>query len=215
MIAETQLHIVTVEAIFAHRRRRSYYKRTKRISRSTLVSVPHRVIECSLACERQYELPRMITMSIASIRLKLLSGFIAAIIILTMTGALRANAQIRSMSESDIRKELIGSPMKGFYVDGRPWDETYFSDGRIRYRDLENNWQGKWSFRGSGFCTFYNDRANGGCWQVLKVSQNCYEFYAMSRAGVPLKKPFGQSPIWVARGWRVSHASTCDPQVGV
>ena len=154
-------------------------------------------------------------MSIAVIRVKLLAGFVALLIPLTMSGALRAKAQPRFMSQSDIRGDLIGPPMTGFYVDGKPWDETYFSDGRITYRDPENNWQGKWSFRGGGFCTFYNDRANGGCWKVLKVSENCYEFYALSRTGDPLTNPSGQSRIWVARGWRASRASTCDPQVGV
>ena len=122
---------------------------------------------------------------------------------------------MRVMSEHDIRKELIGPPMTGTYASGSPWDETYFKDGHIVYRDEKNNWVGKWSFRGRRFCTFYNQGVNGGCWYVLKTSDNCYEFYSAFR---PFPSDKGGSPgrtSWVARGWRTSRPSTCDVEVGV
>ena len=126
-----------------------------------------------------------------------------------------ACATMLVMSEAEIRKELIGPPMTGTYVDGRPWDETYYPDGHIIYHDLDNNWQGEWSFRGNGFCTYYNDEANGGCWRIVKTSENCYEFYAIGRLGKDGKGAGDKSIRWVARGWRASLASTCIPQVGV
>ena len=141
-----------------------------------------------------------------------LPGLCLAMLIGTIWAALAADF---AMSEQDIRGELIGVPMQGNYVDGRPWDETYFPDGRISYHDLSNNWSGQWSFRGSGFCTFYNDGANGGCWLVHKVSENCYEFYSLGRNEKKFKDLPERRLVWVARGWRRSHASTCDPQVGV
>ena len=120
------------------------------------------------------------------------------------------------MSQSDIQNELIGPPMKGVYDDGSPWDETYFADGHIVYQDATNNWVGKWSFRGKGFCTFYNGGVNGGCWRVLKTSENCYEFYPVNQKRAQEKDKRRRKVItWIARGWRRSHASTCDPEVGV
>ncbi len=152
------------------------------------------------------------------------AGVVTALILLILIGpAVAARSpggganpvEYGPMSETQIRAELIGPPMRGSYADGQPWDETYFPGGRISYKDSTNNWQGKWSFRGRGFCTFYNDGTNGGCWQILKTSENCYEFYAMSRAGVPLATVPGRRRVWVARGWRASRGSTCDPEVGV
>lgn len=120
-----------------------------------------------------------------------------------------------AMSEDAIRKELIDIPLAGHYFDGRPWEETYFTDQRITYRDSTNRWTGKWSFRGAGFCTFYNEGRNGGCWQIVKISGNCYYFYALQRSGRPrLAKPGEGRRRWTARGWRKDQASSCDVEVG-
>ena len=151
-----------------------------------------------------------------SVRALIAAAFCGILAIWLVVGVpLISSATVLALTEKNIRDELIGPPMKGTYVDGRPWDETYFANGSITYRDQDNKWQGQWSFRGTGFCTFYNDGANGGCWQILKISENCYEFYSMTRSGMPKSDHKGRSVTWVARGWRASQASTCDPEVGV
>ena len=122
---------------------------------------------------------------------------------------------VGEMTEDQIRIELIGPPMKGNYADDQPWDETYFHDGSITYADTMNNWQGIWSFRGAGFCTYYNEGQNGGCWTILKTSANCYEFYPVARAGKLIPRKPDQRRTWTARGWRTTAASTCDVGVGV
>lgn len=129
------------------------------------------------------------------------------------SGRIRSEDQ-PGMSEAAIRKELIDVAMTGHYFDGQPWEETYFADQRITYKDTNNNWIGEWSFRGSGFCTFYNKGRNGGCWQIIKTGTNCYYFYGMPTDGNPPAATPGRLRKWTARGWRKDAASSCDVEVG-
>lgn len=146
----------------------------------------------------------------------LMTGFLLASTLTWSATAREADRVFQQgMSEAAIRAELIDVPLEGQYVDERPWAETYFKDGRIEYKDPQANWTGQWSFRGAGFCTFYNEGSSGGCWRVIKSSSNCYYFYGLQRSGEPFRGVPGKSQGWTARGWRKSKPSTCDVAVGV
>ena len=127
-----------------------------------------------------------------------------------------ASAMPAWMSEDAMRAAFIGKTLDGHYVDGLRWTETYNPDGRLEYRETARNGVGYWYFRGSVFCTFYDPGygLNGGCWNAIKTSANCYEFYAVGSDGDDEAGP-GPFGSWTARAWRRSEASTCQEKPAV
>jgi len=122
-----------------------------------------------------------------------------------------SRADLPFLSEKAVRTEIVGRTLTGYYVDGQPWTETYLPDTGISYQDRLYSWSGTWSFEGSAFCTFYNQRANGGCWLVRKISANCFEFYIASGGLLEEQLPDATRDVghWTARGWRTDARSTC------
>ena len=127
-----------------------------------------------------------------------------------------------------MREAFAGQTLDGHYGSGTTWTETYHADSRIDYRESSRVAKGRWHFRGGTFCTFYDPpyvpAFVGGCWQVLQMGKNCYEFYT---AGTQLPRGgrreedkddgtkdgdddmLSQPLRWNARGWRPSEPSTC------
>ena len=137
------------------------------------------------------------------------------------------------MSEEAMRADFAGQTLDGHYGSGTTWTETYFADGRIDYRESNRTAQGHWHFRGGVvFCTFYDPPYSpafvGGCWQVIKIGANCFEFYSAG-AQLPGRRPddegakdnqdedgLAPQPLrWNARGWRTSEPSTCPDKPSV
>ncbi len=111
-----------------------------------------------------------------------------------------------------MRADFIGQELAGYYADGRTWTETYHADGGISYREVDRQVMGRWSFRGSVFCTFYGPGFAGACWFARKTSANCFEFFLAT------SEPEGEISLpkrWNARGWRTDIASTCEGLPGV
>ena len=126
------------------------------------------------------------------------------------------------MSEEAMRAAFIGKTLDGHYGNGLTWTETYFSDGRLDYREPERRAAGQWSFRGHVFCTFYDGaRAQppltGGCWTAIRSGTNCYEFYlaGLSREDPAEDDTEGAIQRWNARGWRQDEPSTCQDKPSV
>jgi hypothetical protein len=144
---------------------------------------------------------------------------LAVLATLACTLALPAGGVDRGwMTEAAMRTAFIGKTLDGHYVNGERWTETYTPDGRLDYRESVRKGQGYWLFRGRVFCTFYDpgQGLNGGCFNALQASSNCYEFYfagateadaerESSREAAP--DPLGS---WVARAWRRGEPSTCE-----
>ena len=133
------------------------------------------------------------------------------------------------MSEDAMRTDFVGQTLDGHYGSGLNWTESYANNGRLDYREGARRASGSWSFRGPVFCTFYDPVFrgvfSGGCWQVLKTSANCYEFFTAARApGAtgPDRKDDGDDSAepgartqWNARGWRRDQPSTCEDKPSV
>lgn len=132
------------------------------------------------------------------------------------------------MSEEAMRADFAGETLDGHYGNGTTWTETYFPDGRIDYKENQRMALGRWSFSAGAFCTFYDPpfvpAFVGGCWQVLKLGPNCYEFYTAGARLPP--QPGAQDdeddagaramPLrWNARGWRTSQPSSCPEKPSV
>jgi hypothetical protein len=121
------------------------------------------------------------------------------------------------MTQSEIRTDLVGHAMKGYYRpvqgddrSGERWIDDYAADGGIKYSDSRVVWTGRWSFQNDVFCTYYNDGVDGGCYLVRAVSRNCYEYVIVPNDWSQRSVPAGASAEWFARGWRSSETSTCE-----
>ena len=125
------------------------------------------------------------------------------------------NAMPAWMSEEAMRTAFIGKTLDGHYVDGLRWTETYDPGGRLDYSEAARTGVGYWYFQGNVFCTFYDPGhgLNGGCWNAIRTSANCYEFYTAAFDG----DEAGQGPLgsWAARAWRRGEPSTCHEKPSV
>ena len=81
------------------------------------------------------------------------------------------------LSESELERTFSGQTLVGSYVDGINFRDAYAADGNVAYQDERVSWQGEWYVAAGLFCTFYNERQNGGCFRVRRLSQNCYAFF--------------------------------------
>lgn len=136
-----------------------------------------------------------------------------ALLAIGLTCALAARADALDgawLSAEDARAELIGYAMQGYYQDGERWTDAYARDGSIAYTDERVTWTGEWLFQGNVFCTFYNDRVDGGCYLMRQLSRNCFEYVIVPNDWRGPDLPEGSSDTWFARGWRSEHPSTCD-----
>lgn len=121
-----------------------------------------------------------------------------------------ANAAEAWLSEADIRREMIGHAMNGYYRDGVRWVDDYAHDGAIAYHDTFNAWTGKWSFQGNVFCTFYEGSTVGGCYMARQLSRNCFDFVIVPNDWRGPGLAPGATADWFAKGWRGGEASTCE-----
>jgi hypothetical protein len=142
-------------------------------------------------------------------------GFVAAVFVGVVMGTLSTAKALERradvwMSEADIRREMVGHAMKGYYRDGVRWVDDYSRDGAIAYHDDRNTWTGKWSFQGNVFCTFYEGGSIGGCYLVRQLSANCFDFIVVPDDWRGPDLAPGTPASWLARGWRGEEASTCE-----
>lgn len=118
------------------------------------------------------------------------------------------------LSPERLRAELGGFTIKGYYTADRVnFVEVYKADGVIAYKDDLKADAGQWFVRGQAFCTFY-DKINGGCWYVIKRSDNCFEFYSAPHTGAPVGQGDldGRKPQALAA--RDSDKVTCEVWLG-
>lgn len=138
-----------------------------------------------------------------------------------LVSAMPAAALAPYLSEAAIREAIVGQTLDGHYGNGMTWAETYMSDGKLDYREASRAAKGAWSFRpGNVFCTFYDPSPSGtlsgGCWQVIKSSANCFEFYvAAETPSFDAEEGMPAPTQWNARGWRRGEPSTCGEKPSV
>lgn len=114
------------------------------------------------------------------------------------------------LDDASIRELVIGHDFVGRYNTGKPWAEDYHASGSLRYREANIDVDGYWTLADGVFCTLYSRQLGGGCWRVLRVSANCFEFYGASRG--PGRS--NTDTAWTAQGWKTKEAPTCGaPQI--
>jgi hypothetical protein len=139
----------------------------------------------------------------------------AWLIFAMLSGAVPALAAetVQTLNETAIQQAIVGKSFSGVYGDNSTWSETYLVDGDLRYSDPEITSSGAWRVLSDRLCTLYQADIDGGCFLVIKRSDNCFDFYAVrSEDGVPLanQDAIAAGEDWIARGWRADIATTCE-----
>lgn len=138
---------------------------------------------------------------------------LAALAVLAGIGA--AEAIESWMDEAAMRAAFAGKTIQGNYASGRAFTETYRADGGIDYRERDVAYVGHWSLQGGTFCTIYHSDPTGGCYQVRQVSDNCYEFYFVTRTEAQAAERDLSRPAWTARAAVSDRDATCTDKPSV
>ena len=118
------------------------------------------------------------------------------------------------MSRDEIVAAFVDQQLSGIYPSGVPWREKIRPDGTSDYREGSARREGRWWMRGDHFCFSYATPQSGGCFQVIRIGQNCYELYAIDPAG--RSQPPPRAPgHWNGRMWREDIPATCEEKPAV
>lgn len=130
-----------------------------------------------------------------------------------MSGLL-AHAQIalNPLSGGEIAQYLFGRTVTGEYDSGKAWAERFNRDGTSEYSEDGILRRGRMTLRGNRLCFEYGqiDGLVGGCFEVWKRGQNCFDFYGVGDGTLSAtlnQKRFGEA--WSARAWYSDEPSTC------
>lgn len=107
---------------------------------------------------------------------------------------------------------FVGKVFRGIYQDGTRWREAYLVDGEVDYEDDYRAARGDWFVEDGLLCTFYHTGLTGGCFIVMRRSENCFDFYAVDpRTDMPdaSKQAIQAGYDWTAQGARSDRTSTC------
>ena len=119
------------------------------------------------------------------------------------------------MDESAIRAAFSGKTIQGNYASGKAFTESYAADGAIDYRERGIEYRGHWSIQAGSFCTIYHTDPAGGCYSVRHVSENCYEFYYVTRTEAQAAERDLGRPAWTARAAVADRDASCSDRPSV
>ncbi len=128
--------------------------------------------------------------------------------------ASRSSAMTAWLNDAELQR-FSNVTIDGRYADGKPFTEHYGSDGRLNYVEHGMTLGGHWSITQGTFCTIYDVDATGGCYRVMRVDTNCYEFYFVSRTEEQAPGPNDGKPRWTARGAIQGQTSACRDEPSV
>lgn len=128
---------------------------------------------------------------------------------ITLVGTALAQFAPTPLSKSQIRNEMFGHLFTGEYSNGGRWAErlngnltsVYVEDGRPIHGHMD--------FQGSNLCFEYPNRTDleGGCFEIWKRGQNCFDFYSTNSVASLEERRWGRA--WMARAWISNQPSTC------
>jgi hypothetical protein len=122
--------------------------------------------------------------------------------------ASRSSAISAWLNDSELQR-FSNATIDGRYANSKPFTESYGSDGRLHYVERGMTLGGHWSITQGTLCTIYDLDETGGCYRVMRVDTNCYEFYFVSRTEEAAPGPNDGKPRWTARGAIQGQASAC------
>ncbi|HRD76769.1 MAG TPA: hypothetical protein PK264_12680 [Hyphomicrobiaceae bacterium] len=139
------------------------------------------------------------------IKLVMLSGGAVAI---AAFGARAQDQSGQSMSGAEIQAEFVGRRLAGIYPHGTVWSETVVKDGTTDYLERGVRNAGRWRIEGNLFCFSYARLLAGGCFEVIRLSPNCFDLYAWPSLAAPTDAPRRKS--YNGKMWLADQPATCD-----
>jgi hypothetical protein len=112
-------------------------------------------------------------------------------------------------------QRFSNATVDGRYANGKSFTEHYGSNGRLNYVEQAMTLGGHWSITQGTLCTIYDFDVSGGCYRVMRVDTNCYEFYFTSRTEQTAPGPADGKPRWTARGAIQGQPSACKDEPSV
>lgn len=116
------------------------------------------------------------------------------------------------MEGEELKETFSGVTIDGHYSDGRYFTERYGRDMALQYSEGPREVSGHWSVISGAFCTIYENDPAGGCFRVVRVGANCFEFYFVTRSEEEAEAGEFGKPGWTARGWVKGRRSTCQEE---
>lgn len=145
-------------------------------------------------------------------KLLVLTGGAAA---LSIAGPAPRSAAISAWLNDAELQRFSNATIEGRYASGKAFSEHYASNGRLSYLERGMTLGGHWSITQGSLCTIYDFDETGGCYRVMRVDTNCYEFYFVSRTERAVPGPEGGKPRWTARGAIQGQPSACKDEPSV
>lgn len=139
--------------------------------------------------------------------------FAAPLALLLLATAQTAPPKPKLLKGPEIIAAFEGKTVTGAYHDGLAFRESYLSGGKIDYWDPRAASAGNWSVVNNLFCTFYTSMV-GGCFSVIQVSANCFDFYAAADNEQQALEDTLRAD-YTARGAIQGTASTCPDDLQV
>ncbi len=118
------------------------------------------------------------------------------------------------LNDAELQR-FSNATIDGRYANGKPFTEHYGSNGRLNYVEQTMTLGGHWSITQGTLCTIYDVDVTGGCYRVMRVDTNCYEFYFVSRTEEQAPGPNDGKPRWTARGAIQGQPSACKDEPAV
>ncbi|MFT3732670.1 MAG: hypothetical protein QM780_14825 [Hyphomicrobium sp.] len=128
--------------------------------------------------------------------------------------ASRSDAISAWLNDAELQR-FSNATIDGRYANGKPFTEHYASNGRLNYVERDMTLGGHWSITQGTLCTIYDYDETGGCYRVMRVDTNCYEFYFVSRTEQAAPGPSDGKPRWTARGAIQGQSSACRDEPAV
>jgi hypothetical protein len=128
--------------------------------------------------------------------------------------ASRSTAISAWLTDAELQR-FADATIDGRYADGKAFTEHYAGNGRLTYVEHDMTLGGHWSVTQGTLCTIYDVDETGGCYRVMRVDANCYEFYFVSRTERQAPGPGDGKPRWTARGAIQGQASACRDEPSV
>jgi hypothetical protein len=140
---------------------------------------------------------------------------VAALGFLCVPGAVSRSLAISAWLNDAELQRFSDATITGRYASGKPFTEQYAQGGRLNYVEAGMTLHGHWSITQGTLCTIYDSDETGGCYRVMRVDTNCYEFYFVSRTEEAAPGPSDGKPRWTARGAIQGQASACREEPSV
>ena len=145
----------------------------------------------------------------ATLKMSNIAVLLILCVLVVANSQVYAQLSLSPMTASQIRAEMFGQMFTGEYKSGARWAERFNPNMTSIYVEDGKPIHGHMQFEGFTLCFEYPYRSDlqGGCFEVWKRSDNCFDFYGTQDIASLDQRRWGRG--WTARAWISDQPSTC------